>query len=85
MECTIYKKGKGHRVLVCPSCGVLATNPISFKKVLGAGLSMVPAGNLINLGLEATGLMDEKKAQSPQSFPRESYSTEEKVRDALAR
>jgi len=25
--CDIYKKGKNHRVLVCPSCGVLATNP----------------------------------------------------------
>lgn len=27
--CEIYKKGKKHRVLVCPTCGVLATNPIS--------------------------------------------------------
>ncbi len=25
-ECMIYKKGKNHRVLVCPHCGVLATN-----------------------------------------------------------
>ncbi len=25
-ECIIYKKGKNHRVLVCPNCGVLATN-----------------------------------------------------------
>lgn len=33
-ECTIYKKGKGHRVLICPNCGVLATNPSAVGKVL---------------------------------------------------
>lgn len=26
--CEIYKKGKAHRVLVCPNCGVIATNPL---------------------------------------------------------
>lgn len=26
--CTIYKKGKKHRVLVCPECGIIATNPL---------------------------------------------------------
>ena len=38
--CTIYKKGRGHRVLVCPNCGVIATNPTLagsiFKGVVGA-------------------------------------------------
>ena len=29
-ECMIYKKGKGHRVFVCPECGVLATNGLKF-------------------------------------------------------
>lgn len=29
--CTIYKKGRKHRVLVCPHCGVLATNPFSLS------------------------------------------------------
>lgn len=33
--CTIYKKGKGHRVLVCPKCGVLATNPTAISRKLG--------------------------------------------------
>ena len=32
-ECTIYKKGKAHRVLVCPECGVIATNPSVLGKV----------------------------------------------------
>lgn len=26
--CEIYKKGKNHRVLICPKCGILATNPL---------------------------------------------------------
>lgn len=26
--CEIFKKGKGHRVLVCPHCGIIATNPL---------------------------------------------------------
>lgn len=41
-ECTIYKKGKGHRVLVCPRCGVLATNPISFRGLASAAASSIP-------------------------------------------
>jgi ribosomal protein S27E len=40
--CTIYKKGKAHRVLVCPSCGVIATNPTVAGSILKAGASMIP-------------------------------------------
>lgn len=32
--CIIYKKGRNHRVLVCPNCGVLATNGM-FSSVAG--------------------------------------------------
>jgi len=32
-ECMIYRKGRAHRVLVCPKCGVLATNG-KFKDTL---------------------------------------------------
>ncbi len=35
--CEIYKKGKKHRVLVCPECGVIATNPLPL--VAGAMLA----------------------------------------------
>lgn len=33
-EIAIYRKGKKHRVMVCPGCGILASNPIpqSIKK-----------------------------------------------------
>lgn len=42
LPCEIYKKGKGHRVLVCPSCGVLATNP--FAQRAGGALSGAATG-----------------------------------------
>ena len=43
--CEIYRKGKKHRVLVCPQCGVLATNPISLGKlgrIAKAGGKLIP-------------------------------------------
>ncbi len=52
--CEIYKKGKKHRVLVCPECGVLATNPLpllaglvagkAIKKVATKGLGLLGVG-----------------------------------------
>lgn len=35
----VYKKGKKHRVFVCPSCGIIATNPgpMAFGLALKAG------------------------------------------------
>ena len=40
----IYKKGKKHRVLVCPQCGILATNPFSFKRMLTGAATGAAAG-----------------------------------------
>lgn len=40
--CTIYRKGKGHRVLVCPHCGVIATNPTLAGSILKGVVSAVP-------------------------------------------
>jgi hypothetical protein len=37
-ECMIYKKGKGHRVFVCPECGVLATNGRGIIRKVAKGL-----------------------------------------------
>jgi transcription elongation factor Elf1 len=37
--CTVYKKGKGHRILVCPKCGVLASNPLP---LLAIGAAAAP-------------------------------------------
>lgn len=40
--CEIYKKGKGHRVLVCPNCGILATNPLPLIPLaISAGASLL--------------------------------------------
>jgi len=51
-ECHIYKKGKGHRVLVCPNCGVLATNPFSLGKALMGVAKTVPVVSTIAGALE---------------------------------
>ncbi len=40
--CEIYKKGRKHRVLVCPHCGVLATNPGLGALIGGAVGSIIP-------------------------------------------
>lgn len=45
--CTVYKKGKKHRVLVCPSCGVLATNPFSFGRAAGGASAGAAVGSVI--------------------------------------
>jgi len=77
--CDIYKKGKKHRVLVCQGCGVIATNPLPLiagivgrkvaKKALGA------------VALNAIG--KEKKEDKMTCKVKETYSMEERVRDAL--
>jgi len=36
-----------HRVLVCPQCGVLATNPFSIKRALTGGTIGAEAGALV--------------------------------------
>lgn len=61
--CTIYRKGKSHRVLVCPNCGVLATNPFSLgKAVLGAAKTLPIAGAVI-------GAVSEGFTSSPAPAP----------------
>ena len=66
--CMIYKKGKAHRVLVCPRCGVLATNGL--LSVLGGaiGSAIVPgAGTAVGaaLGSGIEGLIGSKKKAPP--------------------
>lgn len=65
-ECTIYKKGRKHRVLVCPRCGVLATNP-GLGATIGAGIgsAILPgAGTAVGgfLGNIAETALFKKKA-----------------------
>lgn len=43
----IYRKGKNHRVLVCPLCGVLATNPFSAGGALGGAATGATLGSVV--------------------------------------
>jgi hypothetical protein len=69
-------------VLVCPRCGILATNPIPMLAALGA--SVAPAA----IGYVADKIGGKKKSDSaPPSSQRieyvDRYTAEERVRDAL--
>lgn len=37
--CTIYKKGKTHRLLSCPRCGILASNPLPLLALAASTLA----------------------------------------------
>lgn len=68
-ECIIYKKGRGHRVLVCPNCGVLATNGLKLSGLAGTAYNLAknfaPYGNIAGTALEALGLVDNSGSPSP--------------------
>ncbi len=48
MPCEIYKKGKGHRVLVCPECGIIARNPGFLGKIARGALKSIPGGDIVS-------------------------------------
>lgn len=64
-------------MLVCPNCGVIATNPLPLAALAGTAL-ISGAKALISRKKQATA----EKADKPVIL-RESYSSEERVRDAL--
>lgn len=77
--CEIYSKGKKHRVLVCPQCGVIATNPLPLVAGLVArGVAKKAIGAVAPL----LGGKKEEKKDRP-FIVKDNYSTEERVRDAL--
>jgi len=83
--CTIYKKGKNHRVLVCPKCGVLATNGL-LKSAVDLATDFVPGGKVVKLAASALGInpLDEKEA-APRAarMTASRYSERERIHDAL--
>ena len=95
--CEVYKKGKKHRVLVCPKCGVLATNPFSFGRtasgaLLGAEIgSIVPGvGTAVGAGVGGViGSLTGRKSKKQDSTERfvehvsHRYGLGERVHDAL--
>lgn len=86
--CEIYKKGRKHRVFVCPSCGILATNPFSLKGALRGGVGSIPIAGGI---LEESGLTDMVFGSTPKAketgqtpiFRQSTYPLSKKVQDAL--
>jgi len=85
LPCEIYKKGKKHRVLVCPRCGVLATNPTALGKIAKGALRSVPFVG--DIAAEFVG-GKEKKASGMTTtkvinINRDEFDTEERVALAL--
>lgn len=67
--CEIYKKGKGHRVLVCPQCGIIASNPLPL--IVGAGMALAKSGLAKKAIGAVSGLVGGKNESSPQSPSRQ--------------
>lgn len=65
----IYKQGRKHKVLVCPVCGVLATNPISdILPYAGAALgALVPVAGETGVSEAAGYALGEYAKQKIQS------------------
>ncbi len=65
--CEIYRKGKKHRVLVCPGCGVIATNPLPLMAAAAVGKVALRAGKKV------LGHGEAKKEE--EAAPRRQYIT----------
>ena len=86
LPCEIFKKGRKHKVLVCPKCGVLATNPISWAKAgegaaLGATLGSVVPGIGTGIGGAVGGIVGGVsglfKKGSKRTAPKEVFDAQE--------
>lgn len=77
--CEIYKKGKGHRVLICPNCGVLATNPLPLMAVAAAAKGLSLAKTLI--GKKKTA--EKKETSDKPVVYRDTFDTGERMELAL--
>ena len=47
---TIYKKGKKHRVFVCPQCGIIANNPLPLAAIAAAAAPSLIEGAINLIG-----------------------------------
>lgn len=59
--CEIYKKGRKHRVLVCPKCGVIATNPLPLAAIAAAAPFVIDA---------ISSIIPKKSEQTTSAAPR---------------
>lgn len=67
--CKIYKRGKKHRVLVCPKCEVIASNPLPIGLLASAIAPSLFKGALsVGKKILKKGEGEEKAPVSPQPF-----------------
>lgn len=80
MPTQTYKKGKGHRIILCPSCGVIATNPIPLA-LAAASLAAPVAKKLAVAGLKRLGRTAVEKvvSSSESGIPQEGAPSSSKV------
>ena len=86
--CEIYKRGRSHRVLVCPNCGILATNPLPLAALgLAAkvgGKALKGAGKLVGIkGKEEKAAGEKPAITKHYEYNIDTYTAQERVRDAL--
>ena len=79
--CEVYRKGKTHRILICPNHGILASNPLPLMAVGLAGKALKGIGR-------ATGIVkpSQDKVSPTQRIihvERDEFSPEEKISLAL--
>jgi len=60
----VYKKGKGHRVFICPNCGIIATNPLP----LLAGLASAALPSILEGVSKVTSPKEKKSGGNHQTF-----------------
>jgi hypothetical protein len=62
---TTYKKGKKHRILVCPNCGILATNPLPLAALAAAAAPSLIEGAINLIGNKKTPKTRLSDGESP--------------------
>jgi len=79
-SCEVYKKGKKHRVIVCPRHGIIAANPgmlggaielaSSFIPIPGAAMVGKVAGKMLGGGKKTDAAQIERDAMPRYQIPR---------------
>lgn len=57
-----YKKGRKHRVIICPRCGIIASNPLPLLALAASALPSVIEG--------ASSFLSDKKSSTPKDTAR---------------
>lgn len=68
-EAYIYKKGRSHRLMVCPKCGIIASNPLPLLALAATAAPTIidKVGGLFSKKKKKAGKEEENQAGS---YPR---------------